>query len=143
MSNKPQIEDLARHEIEALHAFFVGWFADPGDDALDFAACESAFAPEFAMVAPDGNRFDRDAIVGRLRQARGSVRGRFEIVIPRQRTVWLRGDAVLVEYIEQQLRDGQTTNRRSSALLTLDGTAPRGMVWRYLQETWMLPGEVS
>ena len=143
MSSGPDIEPLARREIEELHKFFVDWFTGKSVQHMEFATCERAFAPDFAMITPSGDRHDRKTIVDRLRQARGSARGAFAIAIREPRTVWLRDDAILVEYIEQQSRDGRTTRRRSTALLTPDQTAPRQMLWRFLQETWMNPDEVA
>lgn len=139
MSRTQSIEVMARREIEELHQFFVAWFTDSGDQPGNFTACEGAFAPGFCMITPSGERHGRKAVLDRLWQARGSVRGAFTIAILDLRTVWLRDDAILVEYAEHQLRDGLTTRRRSVALLTPDHAAPRGMVWRFLQETWVKP----
>jgi len=139
MSAGPSIEALARAEVEDLHRFFVQWFTAGDDQEIDFAACERAFAADFVLVNPDGSRHDRKAVIERLAHARGRTARPFEITILELRTVWLRNDAILVEYIEQQLRDGRTTHRRSAALLSPDQAAPRGMVWRFLQETWMMP----
>jgi len=141
MSAGPSIEALAFAEIEDLHKFFVQWFTATDTGSIDFAVCERAFAADFVLVNPDGSRHGRKAVVERLAQARGRVPIPFEISILDPCTVWLRNDAILVAYIERQLRDGRTTQRRSVALLTLDDTAPRGMLWRFLQETWMMPGD--
>ena len=53
------------------------------------------------------------------------------------RPIWERGEAVLLQYVEQQYRDGRTTRRLSTALFTAEPDAPCGVVWRHLQETWM------
>lgn len=139
MSVSPSIEALARAEVEGLHEFFVQWFTARDGQTIDFAACERAFAADFVLVNPDGSRHDRKAVIERLAHARGRVPVPFEIKILDPRTAWLCDGAILVEYVEQQLREGQMTRRRSAALLTLDNAAPRGMLWRFLQETWMMP----
>ena len=51
-----------------------------------------------------------------------------------------RGDAALLEYTEQQYRDGRMTRRRSTALFVANPAAPCGVEWRHLQETWMEAG---
>ena len=73
----------------------------------------------------------------RLLAARGSTSPDFTIETLDARAVWQAGDAALLEYVEQQYRDGRTTRRQSTALFTLAPSAPRGVVWRHLQETWI------
>jgi hypothetical protein len=133
------LSELARREVIALHEFFVRWFTS--GEGADFASCERAFAPDFAMVTPEGKLHGRDAIVAMLRDARGALSPGFAITILDPHPVWTDGDAVLLGYVEQQYRDGRVTRRRSTALFTRDASAPRGVVWRYLQETWMDAGE--
>jgi len=136
MSDPPPLAELARREVLALHEFFMAWFR-PGAPAADFGQCEAALAPDFRMVAPDGIVSDRAAVVQRLRQARNSQPADFAIIISAVEPLWQQGDAILLAYVEEQYRSGSTTRRRSTALFTADAAAPRGVVWRHLQETWM------
>ena len=130
----------AEDEVRALHAFFVAWFRDGSAGTADFVSCERAFAPDFRMVTPDGGSHDRAAVIGRLRAARGTVSGDFVITIHEPHPVWQAENAVLLEFVERQYRDGRTTSRRSVALFTHEAVAPRGVVWRHLQETWIQSG---
>jgi len=130
----------ASREVEALHEFFVAWFR--GEPA-NFALCEAVFAPDFRMVAPDGAVHERAAVMVRLRAARASAPADFAIEIVQPRVAWQTTDAVLLEYVERQYREGRTSLRRSSGLFTGETAAPRGVVWRHLQETWMPPGKDS
>ena len=130
------LAERARREVLALHDFFVVWFR-PGATAIDFGQCEAALAPDFRMVAPDGKVNDRAAVLRRLRQARGALPADFAIVIAAIEPLWQQGDAILLGYVEEQYRSGSITRRRSTALFTAEATAPRGVVWRHLQETWM------
>jgi hypothetical protein len=136
MSGQTPLAELARREVLALHAFFVVWFR-PGPAAADFGPCEAALALDFRMVSPDGMVSDRAAVLQRLRQARGSQPPDFAIAIAGIEPLWQQGDAVLLAYVEEQYRSGSTTRRRSTALFTAEPAAPRGVVWRHLQETWM------
>ncbi len=142
MTDDPALEVAARHEIEALHAFFVAWFTGQADDQ-DFRLCEAAFGAGFEMVAPDGHRHDRSEVMQRLRQARGGAQGRFEIAVIEPRKIWSAGDAIVMGYVEHQLRDNKSTRRRSVALLTREPNAPRGMHWQSLAETWMMPDDLA
>jgi hypothetical protein len=138
------LADLAEKEVVALHAFFVGWFRGVLQDA-DFTACERALAADFTMVTPDGEAHDRDAVLERLYQARGTRSSTFEIEILAPRRVWSGDSAVLLEYVEQQYLGGRSTRRRSTGLFSSEPSAPRGVLWRHLQETWMdaEPGTIT
>ena len=131
------LAELAAREVVALHEFFVAWFR-PGP-APDFRACEGAFHPDFQMVTPDGRLLGRSEIIQGIQASRGRLAASLTIDILDIRTLWQEGDAVLLAYIEQQYREGRTTRRRSSALLLRAASAPRGILWRHLQETWESP----
>jgi hypothetical protein len=131
----------AMDETRQLHAFFVVWFRGDAGPMADFATCEASLAPNFRMVTPDGRVHNRAAVIERLRSARASAAADFAIEILEPRAAWQSRDAVLLEFIERQYRDGRVTSRRSSGLFTEEPTAPRGVVWRHLQETWMQSGD--
>lgn len=131
------LAELAAREVVALHEFFVAWFR-PGP-APDFRACEGAFHPDFRMVTPEGRLLGRSEIIQGIQASRGRLAASLTIEILEIRTLWQEGDAALLAYIEQQYREGRTTRRRSSALLLRAASAPRGILWRHLQETWESP----
>jgi hypothetical protein len=131
------LAELAAREVVALHEFFVAWFR-PGP-APDFRACEGAFHPDFRMVTPEGRMLGRAEIIQGIQASRGRLAASLTIEILDIRTLWQEGDAALLAYIEQQYREGRTTRRRSSALLLRAASAPRGILWRHLQETWESP----
>jgi hypothetical protein len=128
------LAELAAREVVALHEFFVAWFR-PGP-APDFRACEGALHPDFHMITPEGRLLDRSAIIQGIQAARSALPASLTIDILDIRPLWQEGDAALLAYIEQQYREGRTTRRRSSALLLRAASAPRGILWRHLQETW-------
>jgi len=136
MSAGTPLAELAWQEVVALHAFFVAWFR--GDEpAPDFASCENGLAKDFRMINPDGSAHERDDVVRSLRAARGKSPPDFRIEVLDPAAIWTGEGCVLLEYTEQQYRDGRTTRRRSSALFLASPTAPRGLEWRHLHETWM------
>jgi hypothetical protein len=130
------LQELAKREVVALHEFFVGWFRGELAESA-FASCEGAFAPDFRMVTPEGAVHDRAAVVERLRAARGRFPPDFSIEVIDPAPIWSADGAVLLEYVEQQYRDRRSTRRRSTALFTSEPSAPRGVYWRHLQETWI------
>jgi hypothetical protein len=122
----------AVREIHALHAAFEELFTGRSRD-LD--RCAKALAADFSMVAPDGSRRDRATVLAALGAAASTPGLRIEIRDIAQ--IWQAEDSVLLQYVEEQYRDGRTTRRLSTALFTAEAEAPCGVVWRYLHETWM------
>ncbi len=132
--------DLARRsvrEVIELHDFFAVWLRRETAATGDFARCENAIGPDFLMVTPEGRCHLRADVIARIRAMRASVGSDFRIQILQPHVVWQRDDAVLLEYIEQQYRDGQETNRRSTVLFIDGPAAPCGVLWRHLHETWI------
>jgi hypothetical protein len=136
MNAETNITGMAWREVVALHAFFEGWFRS-GGEAPDFTEPERALGLDFSMIGPDGEMHGRDAILERLRGARGAYPADFRIEVRDPAVIWARGEAVLLEYTEQQYRDGARDARRSTALFLASAAAPRGVEWRHLQETWI------
>lgn len=130
------LAQAAEAEIKSLHAYFVGLFMG---DHRDLARCAAALADDMQMVSPDGTRHDRSQILAGIGAATAAPG--FTIRIHGIRPIWEQGTAVLLQYVEEQYRDGETTRRLSSALFTADAAAPCGVVWRYLHETWLPPPE--
>ena len=122
----------ATREIEALHATFVELFTGRSSD---LGRCAAALAADFETVSAEGACLGREAVLAGLRTARAD--DDFRITISAIRPIWGRGDWVLLQYVEQQYREGRTTWRRSTALFEALAEAPCGVVWRYLHETWM------
>jgi hypothetical protein len=139
MNSTPSLPDLAWQEVVALHAFFEAWLRE-SESVMDFSEVEAAIGRDFRLISPDGKMEEREAVLAWIRDARGSRGPDFKIVALDPRAIWTGDGAVLLEYSEQQYRDGQTTRRRSTALFLANPAAPRGMEWRHLQETWIEAG---
>jgi hypothetical protein len=137
VTGAPQLDLLARDEVIALHAFFAAWFRDDGEPVPDFTACEAAFATNFRMIAPDGKSHDREQTLRRIHESRGALGSSFRIEVLDIETAWASEDAVLLEYVEQQYRARGSTRRRSTGLFIRCPSAPRGVLWQHLQETWL------
>ncbi len=135
MSSSPSLADLAWQEVVALHAFFETWLRE-SESVMDFSEVEAAIGRDFRMISPDGKIEEGEAVVSWIRGARGSRGSDFRIVASDPRAIWAGDSAVLLEYTEQQYRDGRTTRRRSTALFLASPAAPRGVEWRHLQESW-------
>ena len=126
------LADAACREVEALHGFFVELFTGR---TRDIGRAAAAFAADFEMVTPDGARLGRAVVLAALATARAGAD--FSISISATRVLREDSNSVLLQYVEQQYRDGKTTRRLSAALFEAKPEAPSGVVWRYLHETWM------
>jgi hypothetical protein len=129
--------DIAAREIVELHAFFVDWFVESDRPAPDFARFEKAMASDMTMIPPEGEILDRASVVDHVRSARGKVAPGFSIEI---QDIWSAFEdemSILACYVEVQWRNGQWSRRRSSVLLTRNSSAPLGVEWRHLHETWL------
>ena len=129
--------ERATTEIFDFHRFFVAWYDAATADATAFDRCERAFGPGFHMIPPTGSIFDRAQTVAIIRGNRATFHGDFAIEISDIAAVWEEAGAIAVTYIEKQERAGVKTSRRASALFTESSSAPHGVEWRHLHETWM------
>ncbi|MER9653804.1 hypothetical protein NKJ26_09830 [Mesorhizobium sp. M0152] len=127
----------ASAEVIDLHRFFVGWFVAARADEVDFSRFERAMGEGFAMVAPDGQVLDRAAVVDHVRSSRATCDDGFAIAIEDIRPGWQSADTIVVFYVEAQLRAGRHSRRQSSAVFTISSSAPNGVEWRHLHETWL------
>ena len=122
----------AMTEVRSLHEAFEDLFTGR---SRDFDRCARALAMDFSMVAPDGSRLNREAVLDALGAAALCPDLRIKVVD--LTPIWEAENSVLLQYVEEQYRDGRTTRRLSTALFTAEAGAPCGVVWRYLQETWV------
>ena len=129
------LAERAIAETHALHTFFIHWLR-PGAEG-DLAELERVLAPDFRMVTPDGKALDRAAVISAIGDAKGSRGADFAITVLAPRALYETAEVVLLEFIEEQYREGGITRRLSTALFTPEERAPRGVLWRHLHETWI------
>jgi hypothetical protein len=127
----------ASAEIVAFHRFFVKWYDAATADAVDFGRCEQVFGRDFHMIPPSGRIFSRAEAIELIRSNRASYNGDFSIDIEDIRPGWEAGDAIVVTYVEAQSRAGKKSRRQASALFTASSSAPEGVEWQHLHETWL------
>ena len=131
----------ASAEVVDLHRFFVDWFDKRRCEAADFSRFERVMGEDFTMVVPTGQLLDRAAVLGYVKASRGTFDGDFAISIEDIRPGWQSGDVIVLTYVEAQQRAGQASRRRSSTIFTVSSSAPNGVEWRHLHETWLqVPG---
>ncbi len=125
--------------VVGLHDFFTRWFAgEIARDPSEFWAIEGALAEDFTAVSPYGRELDRAATLAMINDAYGSGTGGPRISILRCRVLAEFGPYAMVRYLEvQDFDDGRHTERVSTAVLEDVPTAPDGVRWHSVHETWL------
>lgn len=140
MANSSITGAACAREVQELHDFFQGWLDGslPATDAA-FVRFTQATAAGFSLIGPDGSVAGRDETAAWIRAAYGTRRG-FRLWTDDHILRAAGDDWALCTYREWQTRDGETTVRISTALLVTDTTAPTGLSWVHVHETWMAQG---
>lgn len=123
-----------RTEITELHDFFAAWFR--GEPDLDFERVAGALEPSFRIVGPSGSEADRDQTLDQIRGAFGREPG-LRIEIEAIAPVLTHPDVVIARYVEVHRREAAVTRRHSTAGFVPNPSAPCGVGWLHVHETWL------
>lgn len=129
----PDAMALVATEIIGLHDFFMSWFRGE-DSAGDITRMADALDGGFRIIDPHGRSRNRGEILAAVEAARAS---RDMTITVDTIQVEDLGEAYLATYIERQSVDGTETARRSTAIFRESATAPNGVVWTHVHETWI------
>ena len=133
------LEQVCQAEIESLHRFFVEWYTGECDDGA-FEAFETALAPSFRMVHPDGEEYHRDSIVNAIARAHQTHEtADFQIDIEGVELLHDLGDHAVVRYEEWQTLEGARTGRLSTVVFEVTGGNGGPLRWLDVHETWIDP----
>ncbi|MBD9597381.1 hypothetical protein IB270_31615 [Ensifer sp. ENS05] len=131
----------ASAEIIEFHRFFVAWYNSATASKEDFSRCEQVLGAGFHIVPPSGAIFDRAQTIELIRSNYASFHGDFAITIEDIQLRWEAGSFALLTYVEAQRRGGDTSRRLATALFEECSSAPCGVQWQHLHETWVqVPG---
>lgn len=123
----------AELEIRELHDFFTHWYAGAIEpETLD--RFEAALGPGFVLVSPDGRTMGRDEIVERVTSAYDGED--LAIDIRNVNILDETADRVTAQYEEWQQRAGTETARVSTVVFRKSESAPNGLQWLVVHETW-------
>ncbi|WP_349960223.1 hypothetical protein [Rhizobium sp. ZPR3] len=137
MSQESSLFRKASAEVIDFHRFFEAWYNAATADNTDFDRCERTFGQAFHMIPPTGRLFDRAETIELIRTNRASFRGDFSIEISDIRSSFETEDTIVLTYVEAQMRAGKYSRRQASALFTASSSAPNGVEWQHLHETWL------
>ena len=137
------LAETCEAEVEALHAFFQGWFTGERPRTNEeLARLENALGAEFELLGPDGDVADRSAVIDAVEAGHGAAsegEAPDRIDIENVDARFERDGVCLLVYEEHQRTAGSWRGRRSTALFEAAADAPGGVVWRHLHETWLEP----
>ncbi len=121
-------------EIEALHVEFERWMRGASNS---LGRIEATLLEDFTFISPQGDVVDGGELRENLRGAHGTrqIRIRIENAVVR----WSGPAGVVATYEEWHDHDDYTTARQATVLFTQDETAPGGLRWRHVHETWKIP----
>lgn len=117
-------------EVRQIHAFFERWYA--GTAEADELERLDVLDESFRMIAPDGRSHTADEVCSAIEADYGRRSIQIEI-----RNVWVHPFSPVGMYEEWQTTDGQVTGRISTAVMVEDPSAPNGLRWVHLHETWL------
>jgi len=137
MSQETLLFQKASAEVIDFHRFFEAWYDAKTADNTDFGRCERTFGQAFHMIPPTGHIFDRAETIELIRANRASFHGDFSIEISDIRSSFETEDTIVLTYVEAQSRAGKYSRRQASALFTASSSAPNGVEWQHLHETWL------
>jgi hypothetical protein len=140
MTEDDDLAQAAVAEVERLHEFFAAWFRGEIAAGADADALAPALAADFTFVPPSGREIGRAEVIAKIGGAHGCFADSeppFRIWIEHARARPLGCGFCLVLYEEWQARPDKSTARVSSALLAYQPTAPGGVIWHHVQETWL------
>lgn len=136
-----QLESSVRNEVEALHKFFVGWFA--GD--LPMGVLETEFLPrfdrDFHLISPTGSILTLADLQTALQRSHATNPG-LRIVVRNVKVHQILSGLIVATYEEWQrgAQDPMFANSARISTVVLDQT--RSLRWLHVHESW-LPAEVA
>lgn len=123
-------------EVERLHRVLEGWLSGAvPHSAEDFAAFCDSHTPEFTLITGDGAELTRDQVMDAVRRSHGSA-AQLRIRTHGTRLVAADAHLLVAAFSEQHSGTPDARSRRCTAVFERDSSAPHGLRWRHLQETY-------
>ena len=128
-------------EVVRLHEVIEAWTTGRLPETYAaFAGFADALGPDFLIINPQGSAEPRGHVVPRFRERHGARGPSFRITIDNAALRLTQGDHALVTYQEiWSLGEEPAGTILSSAWLRREDTAPGGVLWLHLHETWLTP----
>lgn len=130
-----QLPKHGEREIHQLHQFFQDWYR--GNEQAEFNRLDQALSNGFTIIMPDGRILDRDSIIEAVHGQHDSD-SQAELEIRNVRLHEVHDNTAIFTYEEWQGRGGEDMRGRlSSVVFAFNDSAPNGLVWLHVHETWL------
>lgn len=130
-------------EVHRLHDVLRDWLRGTVPRSVDgFAPFATALADPCRVVSPLGTITFRDDLLVEFEGIHGALADHaesFDIRVENAAMLDVRSDRALVTYEEWHDLEGESSARLTTALFVVAPTAPLGVAWSHIHETW-LPG---
>ena len=124
-------------EVVQLHEFFEGWLGGGlANTEANFERLTAVMSPDFRIISPEGTVTDYESLLAGLRQGHNARPG-FRLWVKQVEGRLLAPDLALVTYEEWQEIEGVMNARVSTAVFRQKPTAPNGVEWLHVHETWL------
>jgi len=122
-------------EVLELHEAFERWFRrEGGQESMD--RIRKAFHEDLSYIGPGGGRVGRDELLRRLQDMRGAMPD-IHIEVSALEELHRIGDWLVATYHETHRRGEETTLRSTTVIFKVDPSAPRGVRWLHVHESWL------
>ena len=128
--------ETVKKEIEALHEFFVAWFAGKIAEREFDAGFLTRFDPDFHLIPPAGVVLDLNEIASNVREAYAS-NPNFKIAIRNVQVRRVFDGHILATYEEWQRNALASTPPDNARLATVLFADTQPLRWLHIHETWM------
>ncbi|GAA2649008.1 hypothetical protein GCM10010412_013740 [Nonomuraea recticatena] len=125
--------DACRAEIVRHHRVIEDWLTGRGARA-DLPTFADAHTPAFTLIAPDGEALPLPRALAMIESAYGAA-PTLSISI-RDVKVVVSAESFVVATYEEHHGGQDPSVRRATVVLVRDTTAPHGLRWTHLHETW-------
>ena len=125
-------------EVAELHAVFESYFLGTVDD--DLSRVDAALAPTFTIVSPSGTETSRDQVLAALKAGYNHTAS-LAITTTDYQLLDETDELVIAAYTESHALAEASNHRRSTVVFRRQATAPNGLQWLRVHETW-IHGEV-
>ena len=143
MHTDMEYDDIVAKEIIDLHAFFEDWFRGNcnNTDRVFKNRLLSRMDIDFHIVLPSGVAFYGEQFWPEMKKAHGS-NPKFEISLRNFSRKLRIGRKTFVANYEEWQKNSKTetpanNGRLSTAVLINDDSAPNGLKWVHVHETWL------
>jgi hypothetical protein len=136
------MEARIRADIEALHAFFVGWFSGALPESAFEPGFLDRFAADFLLIPPAGVTLTLDDIAGSVRKGY-ATNPDFRVAIRNVRVRREFDGAVLATYEEWQRNALASTPPDNGRVATVLFAIGEPLRWLHIHETWLPADQMS